>query len=148
MPWVSTATIRQSNREWSSSDTLWGKREGHQWEGEGQGAPSPHLQSTVHISAFEVVISVGVKAQIDEELHQGFCISVCANPILGGGRGGGIKAHSCNRDSAQSSSAHLHPTGKVFVVNDETNTARPGLHRVGHPRGVVHPLLYTRETKQ
>ena len=43
----------------------------------------PHLQSPVHISALEVVVPVGVEAQIDEQLHQGFSIAVSADPILG-----------------------------------------------------------------
>lgn len=54
-----------------------------------------HLQFSFHLFAFEVVISIGVKAEMSEEPSEGVCIPISANPIF-------------------------HTTGEIFIVDHNT----------------------------
>ena len=57
-------------------------------------ASIPYLKPAVHLCSLEVVISIGIEAQVDEQLCQHICISVRANPILGERRGEGLREQS------------------------------------------------------
>ena len=67
-----------------------------------------YLQSLVHGFAGEVVIAIGVEAEVDEELNEGVGVSVSAHAVLHATREVLVVDHQTCRGDVTTMSSHTH----------------------------------------